>query len=111
MTAASLLAGRGDPWPLLARHAAWIVATAGPRTLARHGDDTMAAKSDRDTGAPKHRRKPSPGPGAPTPPERSRATEPSEDFAERKDIETADEPKDQHDRRHHARDVESVPPA
>ena len=106
MTAASLLADRGDPWPLLARHAAWIVATAGLRTLARHGDDTMAAKSDRDTGAPKHKRK-----GAPAPPERSRATEPSEDFAERKDIETADEPKDQHDRRHHARDVESVPPA
>ncbi len=71
----------------------------------------MAAQSGRDTGARKVRRKGPPGPGAPTPPERSRTTEPSEDFAERRDIETADEPKEQHDRRHHARDVESVPPA
>jgi hypothetical protein len=71
----------------------------------------MAAQSDRDTGARKVRRKAPPGPGAPTPPERSRTTEPSEDFAEREDIETADEPKEQHDRRHHARDVETVPPA
>ena len=71
----------------------------------------MAVKSGRDTGARKVRRTTPPGPGAPTPPERSRATEPSEDFAERRDIETADEPKEQHDRRQHARDVESVPPA
>jgi hypothetical protein len=101
------------------------MATAGPtrgvdrrdgrglRTLAiaRHGDDAMAAQSGRDTEARKVRRKVPPGPGVPTPPERSRTTEPSEDFAERRDIETADEPKEQHDRRHHARDVESVPPA
>ena len=36
---------------------------------------------------------------------------PSEDFAERKDIETADKPREEHDRRHHEQDVESVPPA
>jgi hypothetical protein len=71
----------------------------------------MAAKADGDMGTRKSRRKARPGPVALTPQERSRATEPSEDFAERKDIETADEPKDQHDRRHHTRDVESVPPA
>ena len=70
----------------------------------------MGAKAG-DTRPGKPRRKASAGPVAPTPPEGSRATEPSEDFAERRDIETADEPKEQHDRRHHARDVESVPPA
>ena len=99
------------------------MATAGPtrgvdrrdgrglRTLAGYGDDAMAEESDRDSQVRKVRRKAPPGPGAPTPPEPPRTTEPSEDFAERRDIETADEPKEQHDRRHHARDVESVPPA
>jgi hypothetical protein len=70
----------------------------------------MAPKSGRDTGTRKPDRKAPPEP-APIPPEESRATEPSEDFAERRDIETADEPKEQHDRRHHAREMESVPPA
>jgi hypothetical protein len=38
-----------------------------------------------------------------------RGTEPSEDFAERPDVETADQPVEQHDRRHddRGRDVES----
>jgi hypothetical protein len=39
--------------------------------------------------------------------------EPSEDFGERRDIETADEPVEQHDRRHHGggrSDVESSEP-
>jgi hypothetical protein len=52
------------------------------------------------------------GPG---PPEAGGAKEgrgqapPSEDFAERRDVETADEPGEEHDRRHHdpRRDVES----
>ena len=43
--------------------------------------------------------------------ERPTPAEPSEDFAERKDIETADKPREEHDRRHHEQDVESVPPA
>lgn len=56
---------------------------------------------------------PAPVPGAASPP-RSRPVEPSEDFAERRDIETADEPTGEHDRRHHDRagaDVESTKPA
>jgi hypothetical protein len=67
----------------------------------------MATNAKRNT--PKRRGKARPGPVAPTPPESSRATEPSEDFAERRDIETADEPREQHDRRHHARDMEGPP--
>ena len=46
-------------------------------------------------------------------PERAPVPEPSEDFAERQDIETANEPAEQHDRRHHNRgdrDVESSQP-
>jgi hypothetical protein len=71
----------------------------------------MTEKAGRDPEPRKPGRKASAGPAAPTPESRERATEPSEDFAERRDIETADEPKEQHDRRRHARDVESVPPA
>ncbi len=37
-----------------------------------------------------------------------RPNEPSEDFAERRDIETADEPAGAHDRRHHDRDDTGV---
>ena len=50
----------------------------------------------------------------PGPPEAGGAKEgqapPSEDFAERRDVETADEPAEEHDRRHHEprRDVEST---
>jgi hypothetical protein len=53
-----------------------------------------------------------PAPGIASPPG-SRPVEPSEDFAERRDIETADEPTGEHDRRHHDRagaDVESTKP-
>jgi hypothetical protein len=45
---------------------------------------------------------------------RERATERSEDFGGRRDIETADEPAEEHDRRHHGRggsDVDSSQPA
>jgi hypothetical protein len=44
-------------------------------------------------------------PGAARGPEQPRnhpTTERSEDFAERRDVETADEPAEEHDRRHHA---------
>ena len=67
---------------------------------------------------PKDRRKPRPA--APPPADEAapvwspRPEEPSEDFAERRDIETADEPSDADDRRHHNRDgaaVESPRPA
>ena len=71
----------------------------------------MTEKSGRDPEARKPSRKAAAEPAAPTPESRERATEPSEDFAERRDVETADEPEEQHDRRRHARDVESVPPA
>jgi hypothetical protein len=108
VTAASLLAGRGNPWPLLARHAAWIAAMAGNPRI-QEGNDPMKAQSGRDTGTRKSGRKALAGPASPAAPEKPRATEPSEDFAERRDIETADEPKEQHDQRHHARDVKSVP--
>jgi hypothetical protein len=44
-----------------------------------------------------------PGPAAPTPR--------SEDFGRRRDIETADEPAEEHDRRHHDEDAEVGRPA
>ena len=58
--------------------------------------------------ADKVKRRPPAGSGEGAAPERSPAPEPSEDFAERRDIETADEPEEQHDRRHHARDAADV---
>jgi hypothetical protein len=68
----------------------------------------MGVRADKVKRSPPARSDESPAP------ERSPAPEPSEDFAERQDIETADEPEEQHNRRHHARDaadVESVRPA
>ena len=57
---------------------------------------------------PKDRPRPRPaGPppsGGAEPKRVPRPDEPSEDFAERRDIETADEPAHEHDRRHHDRD-------
>jgi hypothetical protein len=47
-------------------------------------------------------------------PAQARQPEPTESFGDRRDIETADEPAEQHDRRHHDRgrgDVESGQPA
>lgn len=62
----------------------------------------------------KHRKSPPgiPGDDAGAPAE-ARQPEPSEDFGGRRDIETADEAPEQHDRRHHDRgpsDVESGQP-
>jgi hypothetical protein len=68
----------------------------------------MGAKADREERKRMPRR---PGPDEIAGKERPTPAEPSEDFAERKDIETADKPREEHDRRHHERDVESVPPA
>jgi hypothetical protein len=68
----------------------------------------MGAKADREARERMPRR---PGPDEIKGKERPTPPEPSEDFAERKDIETADKPREEHDRRHHEQDVESVPPA
>ena len=68
----------------------------------------------------RRRKAPGAGPGhdpGTTGPEQPRdlPTERSEDFAERRDVETADEPVEEHDRRHHGQrrggsDVESGQP-
>jgi len=68
-----------------------------PSEVEKHGKNPPAIPGD-DTGAPAETRQP----------------EPSEDFGRRRDIETADETPEQHDRRHHDRgrtNVESDQPA
>ena len=51
-------------------------------------------------------RKGSAGPDDVAPPEHRQSQERSEDFSRRRDIETADEPAEEHDRRHHDQDAE-----
>jgi hypothetical protein len=77
---------------------------------------------DRDTETPEPRTGTSPPPADVEPNRRDSPSIPqpddapgapverSEDFGGRKDIETADEPVEEHDRRHHGRDVESRRP-
>ena len=58
-------------------------------------------------GKEKRRRKGSPGNhDTAVPPEGRQSPERSEDFGRRHDIETADEPAEEHDRRHHDQDAE-----
>jgi hypothetical protein len=76
-----------------------------------------ADRPARDSQIPRReveKRRPPPGPPGASARKtaEARRSEPSEDFAQR-DIETADEPAEQHDRRHHdhgGRDVESSQP-